>query len=235
MIKLLAVPGQAAKDRRTFPPGRYELLVTDEVARAVAALGDSARLRPLTDEEAVNLLTRHLRNVLSAVLGQLPVEGRTERQVELCNTLICDLEAALAQSGKLDADMIARAEILLAILADRPAGFAQVPVPAAPLTPLSEDAFFANSPNDPRLAAELHREMSSADSIDLLCAFITWNGVRIFKQELQRAVQRGARFRVITTTYTGITEPRALEELVQFGAQVRVSYDTRATRLHAKS
>ena len=40
--------------------------------------------------------------------------------------------------------------------------------------------------------------------------------------------------RVLTTIYTGSTEARALDALVELGATVRVSYDTTATRLHAK-
>jgi HKD family nuclease len=40
--------------------------------------------------------------------------------------------------------------------------------------------------------------------------------------------------RVITTTYRGATERRALDELVrQFGAEVRIRYDAQSTRLHA--
>ena len=40
---------------------------------------------------------------------------------------------------------------------------------------------------------------------------------------------------MITTTYTGTTELRALEELEKIGAQIKVSYDTGTTRLHAKA
>jgi hypothetical protein len=40
---------------------------------------------------------------------------------------------------------------------------------------------------------------------------------------------------VLTTTYTNSTEARALEDLVARGADVRVSYDTTNTRLHAKA
>src|SRR5438045_9429164 len=41
--------------------------------------------------------------------------------------------------------------------------------------------------------------------------------------------------RVITTTYIGATERKALDRLVEMGADVRVSYETRTTRLHAKA
>src|SRR5207342_758382 len=41
--------------------------------------------------------------------------------------------------------------------------------------------------------------------------------------------------RVLTTTYTGSTERRALDQLVDLGAQVRISYDLSTTRLHAKA
>ncbi len=42
--------------------------------------------------------------------------------------------------------------------------------------------------------------------------------------------------RVLTTTYMGATDRTALDRLVRdFGAQVRVNYETRSTRLHAKA
>ncbi len=41
--------------------------------------------------------------------------------------------------------------------------------------------------------------------------------------------------RVITTTYMGATQRRAVDELVGFGAEVRVAFDARMTKLHAKA
>ena len=46
---------------------------------------------------------------------------------------------------------------------------------------------------------------------------------------------RGGEIRVLTTVYAAATEQRALDALVDLGADVRVSYDTGATRLHAKA
>lgn len=40
---------------------------------------------------------------------------------------------------------------------------------------------------------------------------------------------------VLTTAYMSATDRRALDALVELGAQVRVSYDTTRTRLHAKA
>src|SRR5262249_33765586 len=45
----------------------------------------------------------------------------------------------------------------------------------------------------------------------------------------------GRVLRVLTTSYTGTTELRALEDLSDCGADIRVSYDTGGTRLHAKA
>lgn len=44
------------------------------------------------------------------------------------------------------------------------------------------------------------------------------------------------RLRILTTTYTGATEARALDQLARLpGCEVRVSLDGRRTRLHAKA
>jgi HKD family nuclease len=40
---------------------------------------------------------------------------------------------------------------------------------------------------------------------------------------------------VLTTTYTDSTEREAIDQLIDLGAQVRVSYELGTTRLHAKA
>ncbi len=66
-------------------------------------------------------------------------------------------------------------------------------------------------------------------------AFVMWSGVRHLKDALAAMRERGGRIRLITTTYMGATEKRAVDELVALGADVRVAFDARTTKLHAKA
>lgn len=105
-----------------------------------------------------------------------------------------------------------------------------------PMTSLSDSALLTNGKDDPNLAAEIRAEIESADSVDLLCAFIRWTGIRLLEPALEALKARGGNLRVITTTYMGATERRAIDELVnRYGAEVKISYETQSTRLHAKA
>ena len=66
-------------------------------------------------------------------------------------------------------------------------------------------------------------------------AFIRRSGIARCSTSLRRHCERGRPLRVLTTTYTGSTERRALDALSDLGADVRVSYDISTTRLHAKA
>jgi superfamily II DNA or RNA helicase len=64
-----------------------------------------------------------------------------------------------------------------------------------------------------------------------------YSGLRLLQPALSQFLQAQPRrsLRVLTTIYLGATNRRALDWLVAHGAEVRVSYDTRRTRLHAKA
>ena len=66
-------------------------------------------------------------------------------------------------------------------------------------------------------------------------AFIRRSGIAPLMPALRIHCSAGRGLRVLTTTYTGSTEGRALDELSEAGAHVRVSYDVTGTRLHAKA
>lgn len=78
--------------------------------------------------------------------------------------------------------------------------------------------------------------MESADEVDLLCAFVKFTGVTVLAPQFELLAERGIAPRVLTTTYMGATDRRALDVLVKdYGAQVKVRFEKASTRLHAKA
>lgn len=213
-----------------LPPGLYEQIVTRALLERVPA--GRADTGPLSKEMS-DLLVDHVAQALERTL-RAPGIGIAE-SIELCNRLLGQLEIEGARGAVLPGDQVPDpAEVLTAI---RPPirSFSDAPPVPRPEIPLREDTLFVNAPHEPSLAHELRTELLSADSVCLLCAFVVWSGVRIVLDELKEVRRRGVPVRVITTTYTGTTDPRALDELASIGAEIKVSYDTRMTRLHAKA
>jgi superfamily II DNA or RNA helicase/HKD family nuclease len=116
--------------------------------------------------------------------------------------------------------------------------------PTSPEIGLAVPWLFTAGKGSPSLLQEIRRELASSDRVDILVSFITVSGVRKLQDILQQITAKGAqrqdhsvtRLRILTTTYTGATEARALDELARLpGCEVRVSLDGRRTRLHAKA
>ncbi|WP_344194070.1 DEAD/DEAH box helicase family protein [Acrocarpospora corrugata] len=216
-------------------PGLYEQLVTDGLARRLT--GHPAQLRPFDQDEAPGLLAAHLatltRRALRALRGKDDAE-KLAKQIELINRLTTVIGGVLPDAAEADDLVAASHELLLAITRTRTLS-GEPAFPQRPETPLAGSALLVNGHGQPSIGHELKRELASADRVDLLCAFVRWYGVRILDDELADFVRRGGQLRVITTTYRGATERRALDRLAELGATIKISYETKTTRLHAKA
>ena len=221
---------------RRLLPGLYEDLLTSALeteidARAaegwwVDVVAADATVRP-------EFLARHVYHLLRRALEGMP-EGKGSQsadQVALANRLV----EVLVEHGAMADDRVAdAARLLLEAVEHRVLGGTQSKVPRPTLS-LRQTGLLVNGRRDVQIASEIAREIPSADRIDLLCAFVRHSGLRLFRSELEERVRAGARVRVIASVYTGSTERRALDALVDLGAQVKVSYEIARTRLHAKA
>jgi hypothetical protein len=223
-----------------LPAGLYEHLITkalkgelDAIARDRACQVDT---RPVDAAEAARTLAQHVQALVERALQGLPEDQRRTRQAELVNRVVAMLvgdEAVRRAVDDSDA-LVLPPEQLDAVwpLTGDPA---RDRVPPRPEIPLSASDLLVNARGEPALAHALANEIPSADSIDLLCAFVRWHGLRVLEGPLTAHCRAGKPLRIITTVYTGSTERKALDWLVKLGAQVKVSYDTQSTRLHAKA
>lgn len=210
--------------------GLYESLLTERLNSALIASPDlKAEISVVDDAEQALTIARHLTPLIER---RLKVAGNAEARSQLLRNILGvlggpdDLQEALHDD---DAGRIRR----LDAVGTKALGARPLPRPA---TPLSDVDLMTNARGEPTLAAELRAELISADQVDLLCAFVKWQGLRLLESELRELKQRGTPVRVITSTYLGATDARALDALVnEFGAEVRVNYDINMTRLHAKA
>src|SRR4051812_35168974 len=216
--------------------GIYEHLVTTELADQLSTTDASlVQLATLDPAEAHEALTRHVASVVGRVLRTAGGDDQTAvaRQVDLANSIVKAI-SALSPAAAPDDAIAEPGRSVLAVVAP-PTAPGPIAFPERPEVPLSASALLVNGRGQPRIGHEVNRELASADRVDLLCAFIKWQGLRVLEKGLTDLRQRGGRLRVITTTYIGATDQRALDRLVELGAEVKVSYETRTTRLHAKA
>ncbi len=234
--------------RSPLADGVYDHLLDNALEALVGGVGPGreATIEDLEPGRTPSFVAAHLRPLVERVLASVqgdPAE-RQRRRIEILNRLLSTLaEAAREHCGEPPVgpgELNVREAKHLRLVRPRPVLGAS-PAPVLPETPLAESALLVNASGEPSLASELGRELATADRVDLLCAFVKWSGLRVLIDALAAVVERGrARgescpVRVLTTTYIGASEVRALDELARIGAEVRISYDDRRTRLHAKA
>lgn len=218
-------------------PGLHEALLTRRLEELLAQIAHgalAADVAELRDAEASDRVSRHVAGIVARAIDRVPEGRRSDEAIRIAAELIRRLQPFMDGKHDLDGDEpVDPARVLVAMLQRLPDGRPQAI--ERPLTPLLDTTVFTNAPGEPAVGHELRAEVPSADAIDVVMAFVRWSGVRQLADALRRHCEAGKPLRVLTTTYTNSTEQRALDELERLGAQIRVSYDTSSTRLHAKA
>ena len=84
---------------------------------------------------------------------------------------------------------------------------------------------------------QLINSLKQADSVDIVVSFLMESGVRMLLNELENALKRGAKIRILTGNYLGITQPSALYLIKhKLGEQVDLRfYNEKNRSFHPKS
>lgn len=232
---------QNEKDFLMQQIGLYEQLITQLVERNLDRTRFYVGERELSSNEASVWLSRFLSKIMEFAVASVPTgDDRLKLQIELANQMLMWMKDKIQDDGFIEENLLSsRGKILTALYTlDNPiaADLQKYVEDIFPLTGLTESELFCGSNAGLSLESELKREILSADKIYWLVSFIKWTGIRVFRNELESFARSGRELKIITTSYMGATDAKAVEYLASLpNTEVKLSYNTERERLHAKS
>jgi superfamily II DNA or RNA helicase len=224
--------------------GIYESLISKLVRKKIESLNlheFDFRSVKIDKAEAALVLSKHLAFAIKSGLEQIKEkeEDKLERQIIISNKLLEVLALELSNSEVEDDLIETEGKILRAVFKKTNSFFTDLDLHLKKVTPytrLTQSELFTGGGSGLSMESELKKEILSSNRIDLLVSFIKWKGFRVLEQELREFTGRGGLLRVITTTYMGATDHKAIEQLSALSnTTVKVSYNTGNERLHAKA
>ena len=222
-------------------PGLYEQVINTALNRELSEIPDARKsVAPIDKAEASKVLAQYLADVVQKGLDNvLDNGGDISTQISLANKIVDLIQNTTQEADFATLSVDQRAEQLLALLREQDPRLAVGKTAAdliRPETSIAQSSLFTGAIHEPQMYTELKKEIVSADRIDMLVSFIKWSGLRLLMDELREFTQNGGELRIITTSYMGATDVKAIEELRTLpNTRIKVSYDTKRTRLHAKT
>ena len=218
-------------------------MINTEIADELAVCEQEGYLSDraeIISPESSRILADYVSDIIKQQLSVVLEERRDDisGQVELVNRLIETIKAQTNENdlgGKL-LDLNPQQLLSLLNTKNNIASISGNAKMIRPETSIAQSSLFTGAIHEPQMFSELKKEIASADRIDMLVSFIKWSGLRLIIDELQEFTRKGGMLRIITTSYMGATDYKAIERLSELeNTIIKVSYDTKITRLHAKS
>ncbi|MGF7042019.1 DUF3427 domain-containing protein [Mucilaginibacter lappiensis] len=225
-----------------FELGLYEQLINKLIANKLDLLNRDAffiKSTQLDKEEASRYLSLYLAETIKYALNEIKDDDKTIKQIELSNKIIQLLINELPGINLSDNLIDNEGKILDAIFSKLDSPFADFNNRIKEITPytrLSQSELFTGNNVGISLESEIKKEIRSSDEICWLVSFIKFSGIRIFENELIEFTNSGKKLRIITTSYMGATDIKAVEFLSSLkNTDIKVSYNVEHERLHAKA
>jgi superfamily II DNA or RNA helicase len=221
--------------------GIYEQLITQLVEQKLDRSKYYVGERIIEGAEAATWLSRFLTRIIEIAMDSVPSgDSRVLEQINLANTIVKWLSEHIDDHALISENLIdSQGRILTALFDKNNPIAADLPKyvdSIMPITGLTQSELFCGSNVGISLETEIKREIQSSDKIYWLVSFIKWTGIRIFKKELESFARSGKQLKIITTSYMGATDAKAVEFLAALpNTEVKLSYNTNSERLHAKS
>lgn len=214
--------------------GSYENVITNGLQQDMEQTEEAGLLckhEKMDCAEVPSLLANHIGKL---VLNRLSDETLTEvERMDFANRLIDCI-------GEEEEERVADKEMMLAAVINKVEDArmkATKQEMVRPLTGFRTSNLFTGGQSKVPLNAEIERDIESADRIYLIVSFLKLSGVNLIYDHLKRFCNRpNHRLRIITTTYCGVTDAKAVERLATLpNTEIRISYNAKIERLHAKS
>ncbi len=220
--------------------GLYEQIINKSLKEQLDAAKDIiTRSKAIDEAEASKILAKYVSGIIEKGLNIIKDSGGSlQAQVDMANKIVEIIAGQTNENEIMDHLVNSPAEQLLAFFSKQNSIFAtnEKSEIIRPETSISQSSLFTGAIHEPSMFAELKKEILSCDKIEMLVSFIKWSGLRLIINELRTFTQKGGHLRIITTSYMGATDIKAIEELNLLpNTQIMISYDTKRTRLHAKT
>ncbi len=219
--------------------GLYEQIINKGLETELSVTDKLSTTAPIDSAEASKVLAKYIAEVVEKGLDNVADNGGdVSSQVALANRIISTIIHETKENELDEMTVAERAEQLLALF-DKKNSILSLDEKAEiirPETSIAQSSLFTGAIHEPQMFTELKKEIISCNRIDMLVSFIKWSGLRLIMDELTTFTQNGGGLRIITTSYMGATDVKAIEELRKLSnTKIKVSYDTKRTRLHAKT
>lgn len=233
-------------------PGVYETLVSAAIERKLATLPVNQYLIKKVDidsAESCKMFSDYLAEVVCEILKnhfrrQTP-EKSISAQVEVVNRVLQFIESEWKGSDVLTADYQLSENSHLQFLRGiySKIGYTDTQLEERannhPISGYRVSSLFTGG-NDISIDDEIKRDIQTSDQIDFVVSFIKFEGLRLIYQYLKDFLSRpGTRLRILTTTYMGATDPKAIRKLYELreigDVELRASFNNNQERLHAKA
>ncbi len=219
--------------------GLYESVVDESLKEELDSedLVNKRRIVPIDKWQVPSqtILSSYIQSILNEKLNSFRDDDpkAIQKEIAICNDIIEKLAISTNDDKLREKKIILNKENLLVSISKDEENDIES---HRPKSPMSVSSIFTGKSSNIPLYEELKREIYTSNEVLFLVSFIRMSGLMQIIKSLEDFTKNGGKLRILTTTYMGVTEIDAINRLSELNnTEIRISYDSHSTRLHAKA